>query len=88
MRPEFGCRIHDLIFAPNEATTTGLARYYVQDALEMWEPRIDVTEVLVAPDPLNTGRLLIDIRYVIKSTHDERALVFPFYRIPGEDTSE
>jgi phage baseplate assembly protein W len=88
MRPEFGCRIHDLIFAPNEATTTGLARYYVQDALEMWEPRIDVTEVLVAPDPLNTGRLLIDIRYVIKSTHDERALVFPFYRIPGEDTPE
>ena len=88
MRPEFGCRIHDLIFAPNEATTTGLARYYVQDALEMWEPRIDVTEVLVMPDPLNTGRLLIEIRYVIKSTHDERALVFPFYRIPGEETPE
>jgi phage baseplate assembly protein W len=88
MRPEFGCRIHDLIFAPNEATTTGLARYYVQDALEMWEPRIDVREILVAPDPLNTGRLLIDIRYEIKATHDERALVFPFYRIPGEDTPE
>ena len=88
MRPEFGCRIHDLIFAPNEATTTGLARYYVEDALGMWEPRIDVTEVLVTPDPLNTGRLLIEIRYVIKATHDERALVFPFYRIPGEDTAE
>ncbi len=88
MRPEFGCRIHDLIFAPNEATTTGLARYYVQDALEMWEPRIDVREILVAPDPLNTGRLLIEIRYEIKATHDERALVFPFYRIPGEDTPE
>jgi len=88
MRPEFGCRIHDLIFAPNEATTTGLARYYVEDALGMWEPRIDVTEVLVTPDPLNTGRLLIEIRYVIKATHDERALVFPFYRIPGEDMAE
>ena len=88
MRPEFGCRIHDLIFAPNEATTTGLARYYVEDALGMWEPRIDVTEVLVTPDPLNTGRLLIEIRYVIKATHDERALVFPFYRIPGEETAE
>ena len=85
MRPEFGCRIHDLIFAPNEATTTGLARYYVEEALAMWEPRIDVNEVLVAPDPLNTGRLLIEIRYTIKSTHDERALVFPFYRIPGEE---
>jgi phage baseplate assembly protein W len=85
MRPEFGCRIHDLIFAPNDATTIGLARYYVEDALGMWEPRIDVIEVLVAPDPGNTGRLLIEIRYEIKATHDERALVFPFYRIPGEE---
>ena len=84
MRPEFGCRIHDLIFAPNDATTTGLARYYVQDALAMWEPRIDVQEVRVVPDPQNTGRMLIDIRYEVKATHDERSLVFPFYRIPGE----
>ena len=86
MRPEFGCRIHDLIFAPNDATTSGLARYYVEDALGMWEPRIDVTEVLVTPDAGNTGRLLIEIRYEIKATHDERALVFPFYRIPGEES--
>ncbi len=85
MRPEFGCKVHDLIFAPNDATTSGLARYYVEDALGMWEPRIDVTEVLVTPDPGNTGRLLIEIRYMIKATHDERALVFPFYRIPGEE---
>jgi phage baseplate assembly protein W len=87
MRPEFGCRIHDLIFAPNDATTIGLARYYVEDALGMWEPRIQVNEVRVAPDPGNTGRLLIEILYEIKSTHDERALVFPFYRIPGEDVA-
>ena len=86
MRPEFGCRIHDLIFAPNDATTIGLATYYVEDALGMWEPRIQVREVKVAPDTSNSGRLLIDIRYEIKATHDERALVFPFYRIPGEET--
>jgi uncharacterized protein len=86
MRPEFGCRIHDLIFAPNDATTMGLARYYVEDALGMWEPRIQVTEVRVSPDPDNNGRMLIHIRYEIKATHDERSLVFPFYRIPGEPT--
>lgn len=84
MRPEFGCRIHDLIFAPNDATTVGLARYYVQDALGMWEPRIELQEVLVRPDPNNNARLLIHIRYEVKATHDERSLVFPFYRIPGE----
>jgi len=86
MRPEFGCRIHDLIFAPNDATTIGLATFYVEDALGMWEPRIQVREVRAVPDPDNNGRLLISIRYEIKATHDERALVFPFYRIPGEAT--
>jgi phage baseplate assembly protein W len=85
MRPEFGCRIHDLIFAPNDATTTGLARYYVEEALAMWEPRIEVIEILIEQDPNNSGRMLIEIRYEIKATHDERALVFPFYRIPGEE---
>jgi uncharacterized protein len=27
MRPEFGCRIHDLAFSPNNATLMGLASY-------------------------------------------------------------
>jgi uncharacterized protein len=84
MRPEFGCRIHDLIFAPNDATTIGLAIYYVEDALGMWEPRIKVEAVEAEPDPTNSGRLLIEIKYTVKATHDRRSLVFPFYRIPGE----
>jgi uncharacterized protein len=84
MRPEFGCQIHELIFAPNDATTAGLASYYVEEALGMWEPRITVQDVSARPDPGNPARLLIDIRYEIKATHDSRSLVFPFYRIPGE----
>src|SRR5438309_7522006 len=88
MRPEFGSRLHELIFAPNNATTAGLAAYYVEDALGMWEPRIRVQEVMARPDPDHAERLLIDIRYEIKATHDSRSLVFPFYRIPGERESD
>jgi phage baseplate assembly protein W len=84
MRPEFGCQIHDLIFASNDSNTAGLAEYYVREALAMWEPRIDVRDVVVTPDSANTERLLIEIVYEIKATHDSRSLVFPFYRIPGE----
>ena len=84
MRPEFGCQIHDLIFAPNDATTAGLAAYYVEEALAMWEPRIRVLDVTAGPDANGTERLLVEIRYEIKATYDRRALVFPFYRIPGE----
>ncbi len=86
MRPEFGCQIHELIFAPNDATTAGLASYYVEEALGRWEPRIRVQEVAARTDPDDAGRLLIDIRYEIKATHDSRSLVFPFYRMPGEET--
>ncbi len=86
MRPEFGCQIHDLIFAPNDATTWGLADYYIREALAMWEPRIEVREVIINADPKSEdgSRLLIEIVYTIKKTHDSRSLVFPFYRIPGE----
>jgi uncharacterized protein len=85
MRPEFGCRIHDLIFAPNDANTAGLAVYYVEEALAMWEPRITVRHVDVQPDPQQPERMLISIDYEVKANHDRRSLVFPFYRIPGEE---
>lgn len=85
MRPTFGCSIHELLFAPNNASTASLAAHYVQEALGQWEPRIEVTEVKVKPDALDPVRLLIDIRYRVRTTNDERNLVYPFYRIPGEE---
>jgi phage baseplate assembly protein W len=87
MRPEFGCQIHDLIFAPNDATTASLAAYYVEEALAFWEPRIRVHEVVAEPDPSEPARLMIYLDYEIKATYDRRSLVFPFYRIPGEPTA-
>ena len=84
-RPEFGCSIHDLIFAPNTVATARLAESYVAEALAMWEPRITVQEVVAESDPDNDGRMYIRISYEIRATHDRRALVYPFYRIPGEE---
>ncbi len=84
MRPEFGCQIHDLIFAPNDANTWGLAEYYVEEALRFWEPRIEVIDVIARSDPDNNERMNVRIEYVVKKTLDRRTLVFPFYRIPGE----
>ena len=83
MRPDFGCDIHNLIFAPNNATTWGLAAHYVEEALGWWEPRIEVTEVDPRPDPEDASKLLINIKYLIKATNDPRNIVYPFYIIPG-----
>ena len=83
MRPNFGCDVHNLIFAPNNATTWGLASHYVEEALGWWEPRIEVSEIDTYPDPDDTSRLLINIRYLIKATNDTRNLVYPFFVLPG-----
>jgi phage baseplate assembly protein W len=85
MRPDFGCDIHTLLFAPNNDTTSGLAAHYVREALGWWEPRIEVTAVDPHPDPGDQTRLLIDIRYTIKATNDERSIVYPFYILTGRE---
>ena len=86
MRPEFGCGIHDLVFAPADETTAGTISYEVRLALERWEPRIEVTDVTVGFDAVHTGTLYIDIGYTISGTNSPRNLVFPFYVIPSHDT--
>ncbi|MCE6995324.1 GPW/gp25 family protein [Saccharothrix sp. S26] len=85
MRPEFGCGIHDLVFATADGATAGRVSREVRTALDRWEPRIDVTDVVVAFDSVDVGTLYIDIRYTVKSTNDQRNLVFPFYTIPSEE---
>ena len=85
MRPTFGCKLHELLFAPNNAQTAAQAQRYVEEALAMWEPRIRVTEVDAQPDPLEGGCLSIDISYEVKATNDRRSLVYPFYLIPEEE---
>ena len=87
MRPEFGCRVHDHVFAPINASTAGAIAHDVRDALETWEPRIDVIDVLVSFERAEAGTLYIDIHYSIRGFNDPRNLVFPFYVIPEEPES-
>jgi uncharacterized protein len=84
MRPEYGCAIHDFVFAPADATTAGRIAYEVRVSLERWEPRIEVTDVDITFDPGDAATLYVDVRYVQRGTNNPRNLVFPFYLIPAE----
>ena len=81
-RPEFGSRLSELTFAPMNTQTLLLIRLYVQEALEMWEPRIELDEVRADPDPVRR-RVDIIIEYHPKNSHDNRSLVYPFFLVPG-----
>lgn len=77
MRPQFGCHLKSLAFAPNNASTANLARYYVEEGLTRWEPRIELVDVTVVNDNVR-GLLAITVTYKLRGTHDIRSLEYPF----------
>ncbi|WP_042422535.1 GPW/gp25 family protein [Streptacidiphilus anmyonensis] len=87
MRPEFGCAIHDMVFAPVNEATAGRIQHEVLVSLDRWEPRIEVEDVEVTTGD-DQAVLYIDVRYSIRGTNNPRSLVFPFYVIPDHDEPE
>jgi len=88
MRPDFGCRIHDLMFAPNNDVTSVRAAYYCEEAIYKYEPRIAEVEVQALPNPVEPNRLDINIAYVIAGSNDKRNLVYPFYLRSADEEAE
>jgi hypothetical protein len=86
MRPEFGCGVHDFVFDSIDANTIGRMEDAIREALDRWEPRIQVQTVEFDLSHAENGLLTIDIGYDVRATNTERNLVYPFYVIPAEDT--
>jgi phage baseplate assembly protein W len=78
-RPDYGCRIHDLMFAPNNALTAARAEVYCEEAIARHEPRVGRVEVHASPDPDAPNRLDIRIRYELAGGDEPRELVYPFH---------
>jgi len=85
MRPQFGCRIWDLLFEPVTPNLIGLMAQAVREALAQWEPRVTVENVDPAPNENDPALIDIHITYRVKATNDRRNLVYPFYVIPHEE---
>ena len=79
MRPEFGCRIHDLVFAPNNANTHGLIIAYVEEAIRTWEPRVADLTVEVEADRDEETRVTVKVQYKVIATNNVFNMVYPFY---------
>jgi hypothetical protein len=84
MRPQFGCRIWELLFEPITPNLIGLIAQAVRDAIAQWEPRVEVENVVPVPDENDGGLVRVAITYRVRSTNDRRNLVYPFYVIPHD----
>ncbi|MBL6975480.1 MAG: GPW/gp25 family protein [Deltaproteobacteria bacterium] len=79
MRPQFGCKIHDFVFYPNNSSTSALVSFYVRESLVKWEPRIEEVSVTAQPDPALESSMQVNISYRVRRTNNLRNLVYPFY---------
>ena len=68
MRPDYGCALHRLLFSPNDDTTAGLAKHFVQKALDQWEPRIEILHLDADASPQAPEQLLIQLEYRVHAT--------------------
>lgn len=84
MRPDFGCGIHDFVFAVMNSTTITQMKSAVQDALIQWEPRVTVKAVEILTDQLGEGIVNIRVDYHVIATNNEFNMVYPFYLTGGK----
>jgi phage baseplate assembly protein W len=82
MRPDFGAGLRALVFEPINTQTLALTRHRVEQALILWEPRIDSVTVKVSAQP-EQGLIAIEVRYRVRTTNTFYNLVYPFFLQEG-----
>lgn len=83
MLPDFGCGIHELVFAPNDSSTVSKVVDAVRRSLVTYEPRIDVLDVSAETTDGQPNLLLIRVDYRVRDTNSMKNLVYPFFITEG-----
>ena len=61
---DFGSRLSEIPFEPNDMTTVSLTKQYIIEALGRWEPRITIIDVLVQQD-IDNHKIMATIFYAV-----------------------
>ncbi len=82
MRPDYGCDLHKLVFAPCDETTAGLAIHYVKQALTRWEPRVEIIQIDATKNEHLPECLDIQLEYQVRNNTIREHLKFSFSLTP------
>lgn len=77
MLPEYGSRLHELIFEPNDEFLVATMRRFIVDALEIWEKRVSFVE---ASFNVNVEKVDVTLTYSVLDSNEIESFVYPFYR--------
>ena len=87
MVPGYGCSLEELLFESINLTLTTQITDLIRTAILYYEPRIDLLDVVLNQDYILDGRIDILIEYRIRATNSRQNMVYPFYRLEGNDIS-
>ncbi|XVU28358.1 GPW/gp25 family protein [Actinoplanes sp. CA-054009] len=79
MRPDFGTRAQESVFAPGSVPNLRDLEQSIAGAVRTYEPRVEVDGVRAEAVPLDESRVTVTVSYRIRRTNTKANLVFPFY---------
>lgn len=83
MRPQFGSRLREMVFAPGSVQNLARLEDDVRRAVRDHEPRVELEHVEAEVDPDDATRVILTVRYRVRQSNTRTNLVFPFYRHYG-----
>jgi phage baseplate assembly protein W len=73
-RPDFGCGLQRLVFAPNSDELAAATQFLVQGSLQQWlGDLIEVNTILVEADD---AKLVVNVQYTERRTQQQRTAQF------------
>lgn len=88
MHPNYGCRLHDLVFETMDGDIEADIEVAITRAILFFEPRIKLGPVLVDTVDALDGKISITLTYTVVETNERHNMVFPFYISEGTLVSD
>lgn len=85
MRPDFGSTVLDYVFAPASSSTRHSLERDIREQLLFQEPRITDVEVSCQENDRQTGAIVVEVSYTVRSTNSRYNHVYPFYTTEGSE---
>ena len=85
MRPEFGSNVMEYVFSASSNSMRQSLAYEVREQLLYQEPRITDVEAECREANGQTGALVVEVSYTVRSTNNRYNHVYPFYITEGSE---
>jgi phage baseplate assembly protein W len=80
MREHYGSRVRQAMFEPNDDIIKSLLDFFIVDAIESWEKRINLIDIAYDLPADRPELVKCVITYQIKQSSEIDSFIFPFYR--------